>query len=92
MSSNVKIDVAERGLPQRHQLKAGDTFVYTDEPITQLRLVPDPAFSRTDVSNKDILVGGPHSGMLDDSHPRTNVIVVDITATRSATQPLGAEA
>jgi hypothetical protein len=54
--------------------------------------VPDPVFSRTDVSNKDILVGGPHSGMLDDSHPRTNVIVVDITATRSATQPLGAEA
>ena len=92
MSSNVKIDVAERGLPQRHQLKAGDTFVYTDMRSTQLRLVPDPAFSRTDVSNKDILVGGEHSGMLDDSHPTTNVIVVDITASRSATQPLGAEA
>ena len=50
--------------------------------------MPDSAFSRhPNITEKDIVVGGTHSGSLDDWHPSLEVIVVDLTATRSAVQP-----
>ena len=70
----------------RKDLQPGTIFTY--HPAKQLFVVPQSAFSRhPNIAEKDIVVGGTHSGSLDDWDPSLEVIVVDLTATRSAVQP-----
>ena len=70
----------------RKDLQPGTIFTY--HPAKQLFVVPQPAFGRhPNIAEKDIVVGGIHSGSLDDWDPSLEVIVVDLTATRSAVQP-----
>ena len=83
---NFNLDVPKGRVLRRSDLKPGTAFVYGN--AKQLFVVPDPAFSRhPNIAEKDIVVGGTHSGSLDDWHPSLEVIVVDLTATRSAVQP-----
>ena len=83
---NFNLDEPKGRVLRRSDLKPGTAFVYGK--AKQLFVVPDPAFSRhLNIAEKDIVVGGTHSGSLDDWHPSLEVIVVDLTATRSAVQP-----
>ena len=83
---NFNLDEPKGRVLRRSDLKPGTAFVYGN--AKQLFVVPDPAFSRhPSIAEKDIVVGGTHSGSLDDWHPSLEVIVVDLTATRSAVQP-----
>jgi hypothetical protein len=83
---NFNLDEPKGRVLRRSDLKPGTAFVYGN--AKQLFVVPDPAFSRhPNIAEKDIVVGGTHSGSLDDWHPSLEVIVVDLTATRSAVQP-----
>ena len=83
---NFNLDVPKGRVLRRSDLKPGTAFVYGN--AKQLFVVPDPAFSRhPNIAEKDIVVGGTHSGSLDDWRPSLEVIVVDLTATRSAVQP-----
>lgn len=83
---NFNLDEPKARVLRRSDLKPGTAFVYGN--AKQLFVVPDPAFSRhPNIAEKDIVVGGTHSGSLDDWHPSLEVIVVDLTATRSAVQP-----
>ena len=83
---NFNLDEPKDRVLRRSDLKPGTAFVYGN--AKQLFVVPDPAFSRhPNIAEKDIVVGGTHSGSLDDWHPSLEVIVVDLTATRSAVQP-----
>lgn len=92
MSSNVKFDIAPlEGQPTRRDLKPGTIFTYSDNvghlSAKQLYVVPEPAFSRVSgIEEKDIVVGGTHSGSLDDWHPSLPVLIVDLTVTRAAAQ------
>ena len=82
---NFNLDEPKGRVLRRSDLKPGTAFVYGN--AKQLFVVPDPAFSRhPNIAEKDIVVGGTHSGSLDDWHPSLEVIVVDLTATRSAVQ------
>lgn len=67
----------------RRDLKPGTVFVYSQNAsLPQLLLVPDPAFSRhPGITEKDIVIGGRHSGTLDDWHPACAVAVIDLIAT-----------
>ena len=79
-------DEKPKNVATRKDLRPGTVFVY--ESSKQLHLVPDPAFSRHhNVAEKDIAIGGPHSGSLDDYHPDLVVTVVDLTVSKSAHQP-----
>ena len=83
---NFNLDEPKGRVLRRSDLKPGTAFVYGN--AKQLFVVPDPAFSRhPNIAEKDIVVGGTHSGSLDDWRPSLEVIVVDLTATRSAVQP-----
>ena len=83
---NFNLDEPKGRVLRRSDLKPGTAFVYGN--AKQLFVVPDPTFSRhPNIAEKDIVVGGTHSGSLDDWHPSLEVIVVDLTATRSAVQP-----
>ena len=83
---NFNLDEPKGRVLRRSDLKPGTAFVYGN--AKQLFVVPDPAFSRhPNIAEKDIVVGGTHSGSLDDWHPSLEVIAVDLTATRSAVQP-----
>ena len=83
---NFNLDVPKGRVLRRSDLKPGTAFVYGN--AKQLFVVPDPVFSRhPNIAEKDIVVGGTHSGSLDDWRPSLEVIVVDLTATRSAVQP-----
>lgn len=83
---NFNLDEPKGRVLRRSDLKPGTAFVYGN--AKQLFVVPDSAFSRhPNIAEKDIVVGGTHSGSLDDWHPSLEVIVVDLTATRSAVQP-----
>ena len=83
---NFNLDEPKGRVLRRSDLKPGTAFVYGN--AKQLFVVPDPAFSRhPNIAEKDIVVGGTHSGSLDDWHPSLEVIVVYLTATRSAVQP-----
>jgi hypothetical protein len=83
---NFNLDEPKGRVLRRSDLKPGTAFVYGN--AKQLFVVPDPAFSRhPNIAEKDIVVGGTHSGSLDDWDPSLEVIVVDLTATRSAVQP-----
>ena len=93
MTTNVSfnLDVPSGRVLRRSDLKPGTAFVYGS--TKQLFVVPDPAFSRhPNIAEKDIVIGGSHSGSLDDWHPSLEVTVVDLTAVRSAVQPVPAEA
>lgn len=91
---NFNLDEPKARVLRRSDLKPGTAFVYGN--AKQLFVVPDPAFSRhPNIAEKDIVIGGTHPdsrddwhpGSLDDWHPSLEVIVVDLTATRSAVQP-----
>ena len=70
----------------RKDLQPGTIFTY--HPAKQLFVVPQPAFGRhPNIAEKDIVLGGTHSGSLDDWHPNLPVVVCDLTVTRSAVQP-----
>ena len=70
----------------RKDLQPGTIFTY--HPAKQLFVVPQSAFSRhPNIAEKDIVLGGTHSGSLDDWHPSLPVVVCDLTVTRSAVQP-----
>lgn len=72
----------------RKDLKPGTVFVYSQNAtlVPQLFLVPDPAFSRhPNITEKDIVIGGRHSGTLDDCMPACAVAVVDLTASLAKT-------
>jgi hypothetical protein len=75
----------------RKDLKPGVIFIYNDyinrnnyisNKNEEIFMVPDSSFSRHNVDNKDIMIGGEHSGMLEDYHPDLEVIELDITAVR----------
>lgn len=95
MVNKVVIDVtdkARRGLTRR-DLKPGMAFTYVEFNQDMLFVVPDPAFSRiTNMAEKDFVVGssadGKYAGSFEDWHPDSRVLVMDITATRSAPQPV----
>lgn len=89
MSTNVTVDLRDPSVRplRRRDLKAGTVFVYN--PAKQLFMVPETAFSRQpNIGEKDIVIGGDHGGSLDDWHPDLDVVVVDLHATRSASQPV----
>lgn len=68
----------------RQDLKPGTVFAYTRNGslVPRLLLVPDPAFSRhPSITEKDIVIDGPHSGTLDDWRPACAVVVINLTAT-----------
>ena len=83
---NFNLDEPKGRVLRRSDLKPGTAFVYGN--AKQLFVVPDPAFSRhPNIAEKDIVLGGTHSGSLDDWHPSLPVVVCDLTVTRSAVQP-----
>lgn len=74
--------------PTRKDLLPGTLFVYDVSATLQLYLVPNPALSRIPgVSEKDIIVGGAHSGSLDDAHLNSAVTVVNISVKRASIVP-----
>ncbi len=87
MTAITFVEEKQPGAPTRKDLRPGTVFLY--ESAKQLFLVPDPAFSRVaNIAEKDIVIGGTHSGTLDDYHPNLVVTVVDLTVSRSAHQPV----
>ena len=86
MAINVSFNLTQPDALRRDQLSPGEAFVYIfpTGAIQELRLVPDPAFSRHDVSDKDIAIGGPHSGTLFDARPNSPVMRVDLHVTPAA--------
>jgi hypothetical protein len=87
-SSKVSVSATMPRAPVRSDLKEGDLFIY-GQNTHELRMVPDPAMSSAGQHwiGKDILVGGPHAGMADDSHPTAPVVLMDVSAFPSTTQP-----
>lgn len=82
MKNNVTFTKADRSEPRRRDLAAGTVFVYMNTAALELRVVPDPAFSRhPNIAEKDFVVGGANSGSLDDANMDGTVALASLQVT-----------